>query len=523
MTPASDLPSFNLLDEPWLPVRFTDGTLREVGLLEVFARANEISSLGETSPPNLMAEYRLLLAITHRAMTRSLGNWKDSDRARWFRNGFPQKAFTDYLEHWRERFWLFHPEQPFMQVAALANAEETRDKYKPWTQISLASACGAAPTLFDHAVDSEPETISPAFATCLLLGFLQCTPGGLIKVIRGSDKAGPLANTAGALPVGCTLHETLCLALHPFSFAASNDLPSWELPALKCDDLAAEAVLATGANDRYTRISRAVLLIREENLSVKWIRFAAGAALLEEPTAPDPMASYRAGFATMVRLSFTEGRAFWRDLPALLPDADGKAALPAAVLSYAGNLNSILGTMRASQSIVVAGIASDQAKLLRWRLVQIVLPTPFLVDLSLANGLRDKIQVSESLHDKLSKLARAMYAATMPDPETKEAYTRAKAILESGPADAMFFAKAERGLANLIKLIAEGQDENAHAHWHRCLVQAAKKMWEVVVRGLGEGPRAICAEAKSYPRLQRLLREYQPEANQQALLTAENS
>jgi len=28
---------------------------------------------------------------------------------------------ADYLAHWRDRFWLFHPVHPFMQVAALAS------------------------------------------------------------------------------------------------------------------------------------------------------------------------------------------------------------------------------------------------------------------------------------------------------------------------------------------------------------------------------------------------------------------
>lgn len=130
-------PHFNLLDEPWLPVCFADGRVCDVGLLELFERAGEINALAETAPPNLIAEYRLLLAITHRALTWGHGLWKDKDRARWYRDGLPQEVLRDYLEHWRERFWLFHPEQPFMQVAALACLEETRDKLKPWTQISL--------------------------------------------------------------------------------------------------------------------------------------------------------------------------------------------------------------------------------------------------------------------------------------------------------------------------------------------------------------------------------------------------
>jgi CRISPR system Cascade subunit CasA len=141
---------FNLLDEQWIPVRMVDGQLRDVGLLKLFEQAKEINALAETSPPSIIALYRVLLAITHRALTSSQGTWRDRDRANWYREGLPQQALLDYLEHWRDRFWLFHPEQPFMQVAALATAEETQDK-KPWTQISLASACGNAPVVFDHS------------------------------------------------------------------------------------------------------------------------------------------------------------------------------------------------------------------------------------------------------------------------------------------------------------------------------------------------------------------------------------
>lgn len=75
------MPAFNLLDEPWIPVRSLAGEVSEIGLLELFERASQLEGLAETSPPNLVALYRVLLAITHRALTRALGTWKDADRA----------------------------------------------------------------------------------------------------------------------------------------------------------------------------------------------------------------------------------------------------------------------------------------------------------------------------------------------------------------------------------------------------------------------------------------------------------
>ncbi|ACO77931.1 hypothetical protein AvCA_17180 [Azotobacter vinelandii CA] len=501
-------PGYNLLDEPWLPVRFADGRVRDVGLLELFERAGEIAALAETAPPSLIAEYRLLLAITHRALTRSHGSWKDRDRARWYREGLPRDALRDYLEHWRERFWLFHPEQPFMQVAALASIEETRDRQKPWTQVSLGSANGNAPVVFDHSCDLSPAPVTPAQALRTLLGFLQFTPGGLVKTLRDSDKAGPLANSAAALPVGATLQQTLCLALHPAS--DRDDPPAWERAPAQRRDLLAAPAPASGTNDRYTRRSRAVLLLEAEEGHVRWLRFAAGIALGDDPHAPDPMASYRAGKDTLVRMSFTEGRAFWRDLPALLPDPEGKVSQPAAILGWAANLQIFLGASRGEQSLLIAGLASDQAKLLRWRCERIVLPAVLLADAGLAGLLRAEVRRAEALHERIRSLATGMLAETMADPRGKDTRARARAMLDAGASAAVFFAGVERALPGLFRRLAEGDGEGAGRYWSDSLLQAAEACWEVLCRSLGRSPLALCAEARVWPRFRALLRDLRP-------------
>lgn len=140
--------SFSLLDEEWMPVRFVDGTVARLGLVEAFARSREIVALAETAPPSLVAQYRLLLVIVHRALVQARGRRENEDRADWHAEGLPLSDIHAYLAHWRDRFWLFHPEAPFLQVAALATAAETRDKRKPWTQIALASANGNTPVVF---------------------------------------------------------------------------------------------------------------------------------------------------------------------------------------------------------------------------------------------------------------------------------------------------------------------------------------------------------------------------------------
>lgn len=500
--------SFNLLDEGWIPVRFASGEVRDVGLLEVFTRAGDIATLAETSPPNLIALYRLLLAVTHRALLQRAGTWKDRDRAEWYRKGLPVNAIRAYLEHWRDRFWLFHPEFPFMQVAALANGEETRDKAKPWTQIALDSANGNAPVMFDHSLDSLPPAIAPAQAIRNLLGFLQFTPGGLVKVIRSADKAGALANTAAVVPLDTTLHQTLCLALHPSNQSAEGDRPAWEGDKVSISMLAAEPRLATGPNDRYTRLSRAVLFLAEQETgNVRHIRFAAGLSLSDDPNAPDPMASYRIGSNGPVRISFTEGRAVWRDLSSLMPDSTRSFATPAAVLSWAASLKQALGEWDSQIPVFIAGLASDQAKLLRWRSERFVLPAALLLDPDAGPELRRQIRYADEIYFRLRGIASDMVAETMPDPSSKDTRSRARAVVDAGPCAASYFAAAERSLPGLMGHIAHGEIDEADAIWRKTLTTAAEAAWQTAYRSLGQSAAALRAEAISHWKLRRLLRE----------------
>jgi len=508
---------YNLLDEPWLAVRFKSGAVQAVGLREALHRSGEILSLADTSPPSLVAQYRLLLAIVHRALVKSQGTWRNRDRAAWYRDGLPLEAISSYLEEWRSRFWLVHAEHPFLQVAALASAEETRDKRKPWTQISLASVNGNAPVVFDHALDDAPSAISWQQAVVNLLGFLQFTPGGLVKTLRDADKAGPLVNTAAVLPIGPSLGHTLCLALHgpPLPSQPEPDLPAWEQAPLTIAQLRGEPVLATGPNDRYTRQSRAVLLDVQPDGQVQWMRFAAGRALGEDPQRPDPMACFRAGANGPVRVSFVEGRATWRDLPAIVPSPEGASAdgaRTAEVVAAAAELQAVRGRSREYQPMLVAGLASDQAKLLRWRVEQFQLPQTLMAEPDRFQQLRLNLAQCEGLAKSLRALATELMAGTLPDPTSKDTRSRARDMVEQGPLITSFFSLAERALWPLMDRIAEDDADAADLLWQRTLRDAARRAWDRQLSMLGGSVLALRADARCQPKLRRLLREQLPAA-----------
>lgn len=490
--------AFNLLDEPWLPVRLADGRVIELGLLDTFARSAQITALAETAPPNLVAQYRLLLAITHRALSRAHDGWREKDRARWYREGLPLDAIRDYLEHWRDRFWLFHPEHPFMQVAALAAAEETRDKRKPWTQIALASTSGNTPVVFDHAHDGAPTAIRAADAIGTLLGFLQFTPGGLVKTLRDRDEGGALNNTAAVMPLGGNLAKTLLLSLHPFiSRLAEEDLPAWERDPLTIATLRGTPVLATGPNDRYTRQSRAVLFLQEQDGGVRWLRFAVGLTLMNDPNAPDPMACFRASGNGLVRLTFKEGRAIWRDLPALLPNPSGESQA-AAVLNHAIALHQQLKPFEVIfQPVLISGVTSEvlKMKVLRWRSVEVVLPSALLMDIEKALYLRELVEKADLLFKRLKRLAIQMLVESMPKVRKKEAEEDARKRLEASSFFVSYFATAERNLSTVLHLIGKGQSNQAASEWNAVLRHCALLAWDQVLESSGCSPRALRADA----------------------------
>jgi CRISPR system Cascade subunit CasA len=501
---------FSLLTEPWLPVRDRDGVVRQVGLRELFRDLRQWTELAEPCPPSAVAIYRVLLAILHRSLVHAGIGWADRDRADWYRHGVPEGVVDAYLTHWSDRFWLFDDQYPFMQVACLDAADETRDKRKPWTQVALDKASGNTPVMFDHSLDDSPTAVRPQEALIQMLGYLQFTPGGLVKTFRDSDKAGPLANTAAAVPMGPTLSESLTLALHPAPLpgAPADDRPAWELAPVELGALSADPTLPTGPNDRYTRLSRAILLEREPDRLVRWLRFGAGIALEDSPHAPDPMASFRPGADHLVRVTFTEGRAFWRDLPALLPSAPGEGFQAAQVMQSAALVRRRLEGVGSQQPVWVVGLASEKAKLVRWRSERIQLPPQLLIQPSQGQALRAELALAETLYRDLKGLAVQLVAGTMPDGKNKETRARAREIVEAGPLTAAFFSGAERSLPDLMEDLAQAQPERAQQRWQLALKRAAGDAWWAQRNSLGENARVWVAEAQLQTSLGVLLRKH---------------
>lgn len=114
-------PEFNLLDEAWIPVRLLDGTIADVGLLELLRRTTDIADLACELPTQSSAIQRLVLAVAYRVAPP--GDARDWSRQ--WDDGAPTEQMIEYLERWRDRFYLFGGRFPFMQVADLRTAKDS--------------------------------------------------------------------------------------------------------------------------------------------------------------------------------------------------------------------------------------------------------------------------------------------------------------------------------------------------------------------------------------------------------------
>lgn len=141
---------FNLLDEPWIRVVTLSLEQKEVSLTDALVHAHEYKYLSGEMPTQDAAILRVLLAAAVTIFYRYDANGKRQDladeedgyddtdddgeedeegivtnevmrrwRNYWKQGKLPEQTVREYLETWRERFWLFHPETPFWQVKEL--------------------------------------------------------------------------------------------------------------------------------------------------------------------------------------------------------------------------------------------------------------------------------------------------------------------------------------------------------------------------------------------------------------------
>lgn len=264
---------FNLLDEPWIRVMTEDCTVVERSLMQVLLNSHQYQRLADELPTQDVALLRLLLAILQTVFYRVDPEGEDDpieDRAAairrwqalWNAGRFPVQPIRTYLETWKDRFWLFHPEHPFYQVPAAA----VGTKFKASKLNGELSESAHKMHLFPLRDGEEKETLSYAEAARWLVTLIGFDDSASTKKETGTG-TGWLGDRVNVYAIGENLFETLMLNLvflKDGRYVWAENMPAWEQPTMTTAKKR-EIPLPDNQAELLTLQSRRLILSREEN------------------------------------------------------------------------------------------------------------------------------------------------------------------------------------------------------------------------------------------------------------------
>lgn len=323
--------SFNLTSEPWIPVLRDDGTSDRVSLRECFAEADQIRRLSAELPTQSFAVLRMLLAIIHDA----IGIHWESDLEDMHETGLDLSRVDAYLNEYEDRFDLFHPERPFMQIATLRTAKDSVSELKKL----ISDVPDKHPFLTTRAGQAL-ERITPAEAALWLIHSQAFAPSGLLPGAVGETNPvnpngtcppiGPswAGQIGGVVLHGTHLAETLLFNLTPTP-ENPEDRPVWARDEVQTEQRKLDAQ-PYGPVDLLAWQSRRIRLVGDADSGVTGVVLCQGDKVtpqnrhtLESMTAwrySKPQ-SQKFKQAVYMPLKHDPTRAAWRGAPAVLSHA----------------------------------------------------------------------------------------------------------------------------------------------------------------------------------------------------------
>lgn len=378
--------AFDLLDEPWIRVMTHDRQIRELSLTQALLQSHEYRRLAGELPTQDVAILRLLLAVLHTVFYRvdldgaddpieergqALARWRALRQA----GRLPEGPIHAYLEHWHDRFWLFHPERPFYQVPGA----DVGTLYKAQKLNGELSESSNKPRLFPVRAGAAKERLTYAEAArwlVTMMGFDDVST----KVETGTG-IGWLGQHIDLYAVGDNLFETLLLNLvflkDGNTLWEEKNVPAWEKDPAKT---AKKKVIAVPGDQAglLTLQSRRTILVRDGDMVIGchttggdyFGEDGAAAASNEQMTQwiIDPKA--KKDVPRFIPKSPCADRAMWRDFETIVDKRQRQVPIP-GVMAWLQRLRekgllpnrtirlSAVGIVYGSKNCSTADIVSD--------------------------------------------------------------------------------------------------------------------------------------------------------------------
>ncbi|MBI3911848.1 MAG: type I-E CRISPR-associated protein Cse1/CasA [Armatimonadetes bacterium] len=528
-------PSFNLVDEPWIPCLTPEGQAVTLGLRDVLRRSAELAEVRAPSPLGTAALIRLLLAVLHatlrgprdtaeraclwRGVCRPCQGRRDTaERACLWRD---PRALLDavdgYLAKWRDRFDLFHPEYPFWQEAALR-----LEKPRRITFIALELSAPEEFGLFDPPIDKAAHAASAADAARYLVTRQSYTLGGLDRAqnrpygMQRRFESSPPVLGALVFVTGRNLLKTLLLNLVPYTervpipaTAGRPDAPIWERDSLPWGpgERAPDGYL-----DYLTWPSSAIRLEPEwegGRVVVRTVHICARNKVWPGALAGDPFFAWR----DTQPLALRRSRALWRDSGALFGFVSdervrrqGQVPKPPVLRELAALASRGVAT---HWGLLVVGADAERRKqqVHMWRAESLPLPRAVLEEGDAVQEVARAVQLGEavggSLGSALQKMARQYLSLGREGAPNGDDVTR---LARSWNAEAQYWPALESPFRRfLADLCAPSPDfDAALLGWQAAVRRAAWAAYDTAARQLGEDAAAFRARIHG----ERLLGDY---------------
>ena len=364
---------FDLLTEPWIRVRLKDNTVQEVSLTEALVSAQDYVDLAGEMPTQDAAVLRLLLAMLFTVFSRvnvkgepeplekrgqALRRWSEL----WQLGHFPAAPIRDYLEQWKDRFWLFHPTHPFWQVPTLCNGIAFGGKKLNGER----AESGNKTPLFQNVSKTECEVLSYAQAARWLIyqnGYDE--RGGRPKAgNKPRHGVGWLGQIGFVAVKGKNLYETL---LRNMAFPTEQDAlreeqqPCWEREQVRAEQ-SVKIVMPKNQAELLTLQSRRILLKRSETVpGVVGYEVLGGDYWDSENAFGEQMTLWSRTSKKNEKMTYKPqqheaGKQLWREIPSML-DPEGRKP---GVLTWNQQLQSLRILSRKEQIVLnMVGIRYD--------------------------------------------------------------------------------------------------------------------------------------------------------------------
>lgn len=404
--------TYNLLDEPWLPVRWCRSQITgtappsAVGLREALIRAHDIAELATDNPLETISLNRLLAALVA-SVFPELANETDWFKA-WDAGQFDANRVDDYLRQYSTHFDLLSLVRPFF-----GHPQTDAKEISPLSRLQHAATSGNNALLFSHDLDSVPQTMPFAEAARALVCCQAAALGGGVaqpfNLCHGPLVGGAFFWLRGSVNGEISLFRALVLNLAPTDKVWGNTekdarSATWEAqePPKPIKDRQ-----VYGVRGLFTFQSRRLQLVADSDGKVAvGVRYNQGSKM--ERLFDDPhLAYYYNEKIGDLPIRFSTSRALWQDSTIYMMTREHQGHAPRTFewLADPDTLDALDMARHEPLLADVFGLVNDQAKVELWRHERVIVYPSIINEPSRWIALQQMLDAPQSSTDDARTVA----------------------------------------------------------------------------------------------------------------------